>query len=208
MIASYYYIQYTTIELFASSVTQKTKIKGIMEILSAASEFSLLPIRQNEDEQLKRLAYHLPQALQDSSSFDDSATKVHVLLQMHFSKKSLQTDLANDLRVVLRDSLKLLQALVDVISSQGWLRPALAAMELSQMIVQGLWDKDSVLLQIPHFTTDTVTRLRNHSSPVESIFDILELEDDVREQLLQLTNDQMSDVAMFCNAYPNIDVSF
>jgi len=208
MIASYYYIQYTTIELFASSVTQKTKIKGIMEILSAASEFSLLPIRQNEDEQLKRLAYHLPQALHDSSSFDDSATKVHVLLQMHFSKKSLQTDLANDLRVVLRDSLKLLQALVDVISSQGWLRPALAAMELSQMIVQGLWDKDSVLLQIPHFTTDTVTRLRNHSSPVESIFDILELEDDVREQLLQLTNDQMSDVAMFCNAYPNIDVSF
>lgn len=31
--------------------------------------------------------------------------------------------------------------MVDVIASNRWLTPALAAMELSQMITQGLWDK-------------------------------------------------------------------
>jgi hypothetical protein len=57
-----------------------------------------------------------------------------------------------DQKTVLLDSLRMVQAIVDVISSNGWLKPALAAMELSQMITQGLWDKDSALLQIPYFS--------------------------------------------------------
>lgn len=208
MIASYYYIQYTTIELFASSVTQKTKIKGMMEIISAASEFSLLPIRHNEDEALRKLAIHLPQSLPESSKYDDASTKALILLQLHFSKSKVSTDLITDMHTVLRDSVKLLQALVDVISSQGWLRPALAAMELSQMVVQGLWYTDSPLLQIPHFNAATVERLTAANPPIETVFDVLEMDGDAREQLLQLTTEHMSDVAMFCNTYPNIDVSY
>jgi pre-mRNA-splicing helicase BRR2 len=37
MIASCYYISYTTIERFSSSLTPKTKMKGLLEILSSAS---------------------------------------------------------------------------------------------------------------------------------------------------------------------------
>jgi pre-mRNA-splicing helicase BRR2 len=44
--------------------------------------------------------------------------------------------------------------------------------------------------------------------PVESVFDILTLDDDVRNSLLQLSDDKMADVAVFCNNYPNIEVSF
>lgn len=58
--------------------------------------------------------------------------------------------------MVLLDSVRLLQAVVDVISSNGWLKPALEAMELSQMMVQGVWAKDSYLRQIPHFSPEVV----------------------------------------------------
>jgi pre-mRNA-splicing helicase BRR2 len=104
----------------------------------------------------------------------------------------------------------LVQAIVDVISSNGWLKPALAAMELSQMITQGLWNKDNVLKQIPHFTDAIIRRCMDYQGeePIESVFDILTLEDDVRNDLLQLPDDKMADVAVFCNSYPNIEVSY
>jgi len=43
---------------------------------------------------------------------------------------------------------------------------------------------------------------------VETVFDIMELEDDDRTKLLQLTDAQMADVARFCNRYPNIEMSY
>ena len=63
MIASYYYIAYTTIELFSSSLQPTTKLKGLLEILSSASEFELLPVRHREDDQLASLAIHCPHKL-------------------------------------------------------------------------------------------------------------------------------------------------
>jgi len=210
MIAAYYYVQYTTIELIASSIAAKTKTRGVMEILSAASEFSTLPIRHGEEKALRILARTLKHQLPASAQFHDSNTKALVLLQCHFSRKSISMDLRHDQHRILKDSTNLIQAIVDVISSNGWLKPALAAMELSQMIVQGLWSKDNVLMQIPHFTKDIIDRCEAYEGeePIESVFDILSLEDDVRNDLLRLPDEKMADVAIFCNSYPNVDVSF
>ena len=210
MIAAYYYVQYETIELIAASLTAKTKVRGILEILSHASEFGNLPIRQGEERAMKILARNLPQKLPDSAQFQDPRTKALVLLHCHFSRKSLSTDLRTDQKRVLCDSINLIPAIVDVISSNGWLKPALAAMELSQMVVQGLWNKDNVLMQIPHFTKEIVGRCEAYEGeePIESVFDILTLDDDVRNDLLRLPDEKMADVAVFCNNYPNIEVAF
>lgn len=43
---------------------------------------------------------------------------------------------------------------------------------------------------------------------METVFDIMELEDEDRSKLLQLTDAQMADVARFCNRYPNIEMSY
>jgi Sec63 Brl domain. len=43
---------------------------------------------------------------------------------------------------------------------------------------------------------------------VETVFDIMELEDDDRLRLLQLSESQLADVARFCNRYPNIELSY
>ena len=63
---------------------------------------------------------------------------------------------------------------MDVISSSGWLNPALAAMEMSQMVSQGLWERDGVLMQLPHFTKDLAAKCT--AAGIESIFDLQEME--------------------------------
>lgn len=209
MIAAYYFVQYRTIELIASSITAKTKTRGVMEILAAAWEFAETPIRFGEEKAMKRLARLLPHSLPKDAAFD-SNTKALVLLQSHFSRLELSAEMREDQKGIVRDSVNLIQSIVDVISSQGWLKPALAAMELSQMVVQGLWNKDHVLKQVPHFTDEIIERCKSYrgEDTVESVFDILTIDDDVRNQLLQLPDEKMADVAVFCNNYPSIEVSF
>lgn len=60
--------------------------------------------------------------------------------------------------ISLSQAIRLIQACVDVLSSNGWLSPALAAMELAQMVTQAMWSKDSYLKQLPHFTSEHIKR--------------------------------------------------
>ncbi|XP_053622297.1 U5 small nuclear ribonucleoprotein 200 kDa helicase [Plodia interpunctella] len=210
MIASYYYINYTTIELFSLSLTSKTKIRGLLEIISSAAEYSELTIRHREENIIKSLAGkvpHKPQAPSGGSvKYNDPHVKAHVLLQAHLSRMQLPAELQADTQKVLTKAIRLIQACVDVVSSSGWLSPAVAAMELAQMVTQAMWAKDSYLRQLPHFTPELVQRCAEKG--VETVFDVMELEDNARAKLLQLSSNEMADVARYCNRYPNVDLSY
>ena len=58
MIGSYYYISYTTIELFAASLTAKTKLKGLLEIVAGATEFEKFAVRPGESNILRHVLNH------------------------------------------------------------------------------------------------------------------------------------------------------
>ena len=75
MIAAYYYISYSTIELFSSSLTAKTKMKGLVEILCSATEFDALPMRPGDEEAVKKILMHTPLTL-DAPKYSDPHTKV------------------------------------------------------------------------------------------------------------------------------------
>lgn len=167
MVAAYYYVKYTTIEIFASSIRDKTKLKGVLEILSNASEYDDIAVRAHEDVTLRAIASHLPNALPTDAKFTDAHTKTNILLQAHFSRRPLSGELRSDQATVLSRAIPLLQAMVDVASSSGWLKPALAAMELSQMVVQGMWvGKDSELMQLPHVTPTIVEACAGYRAEV------------------------------------------
>ncbi|XP_050942555.1 DExH-box ATP-dependent RNA helicase DExH12-like [Cucumis melo] len=208
MIASYYYISYTTIERFSSSLTAKTKMKGLLEILASTSEYALLPIRPGEEELIRRLINHQRFSFENPKCTDPHV-EANALLQAHFSRQSVGGNLALDQREVVISASRLLQAMVDVISSNGWLSLALLAMEVSQMVTQSLWERDSMLLQLPHFTKELAKRCQeNPGKNIETIFDLVEMEDDERRELLQMSDSQLLDIARFCNRFPNIDMAY
>lgn len=138
--------------------------------------------------------------------YNDPHIKTNLLLQAHLSRIQLGPELQGDTEQILSKSIRLIQACVDVLSSNGWLSPAVAAMELAQMVTQAMWSKDSYLKQLPHFNQDIIKRCKEKN--IETVFDIMELEDDDRISLLQLSESQMADVARFCNRYPNIEMSY
>lgn len=208
LIASYYYISYTTIERFSSSLSPKTKMKGLLEILASASEYAQLPIRPGEEDLIRKLVHHQRFSFENPKCTDPHV-KANVLLQAHFSRYTVDGNLAADQREVLLSAHRLLQAMVDAISSNGWLNLALLAMEMCQMITQGMWERDSMLLQLPHFTKELAKRCHeNPGRSIETVFDLVEMEDEERRRLLQMNDVQMLDIARFCNRFPNIDMSY
>ncbi|KAF8382489.1 snrp-200, partial [Pristionchus pacificus] len=203
MIAAYYYISYTTIELFSMSLTAKTKQRALIEIISNASEFATMPIRHKEDTVLKQLADRLP-GQQKNQKFTDPHVKVNLLIHAHLTRIQLSAELNKDMEAVVLKSVRLVQACVDVLSSNGWLSPAIHSMELSQMLTQSMYSSEPYLKQLPHATPALLERAK--AKKVESIFELLELDEDVRSEILQMENAQITDVAKFCNNYPSIEV--
>ncbi len=92
--------------------------------------------------------------------------------------------MAADQRAVVAEAVRLLQAAVDVIASSGWLSPALAAMEMSQMVTQALWERDSPLLQLPGVTPELAAAAA--AKDVEGVFGLIDMEEDERRELLQV----------------------
>lgn len=134
LIASYYYISYTTVERFNLMLTKETKLKGLLEILSSASEYADFPSRRGEEELIEILARH--QRFYINKPRYGPRVKANVLLQAHFAWHTVVRNLATDQRELLFYAHRLLQATVDVISSNGWLSLALKAMELCDMVTR------------------------------------------------------------------------
>uniref|UniRef100_A0A8C0U0R2 SEC63 domain-containing protein n=1 Tax=Cyanistes caeruleus TaxID=156563 RepID=A0A8C0U0R2_CYACU len=153
MIAAYYYINYTTIELFSMSLNAKTKVRGLLEIISNAAEYENIPIRHHEDNLLRQLSQKVPHKL-TNPKFNDPHVKTNLLLQAHLSRMQLSAELQSDTEEILSKAIRLIQACVDVLSSNGWLSPALAAMELAQMVTQ-----------LPHFTSEHIKRCTDKVRP-------------------------------------------
>jgi pre-mRNA-splicing helicase BRR2 len=231
MIAAYYNISYVTMQTFLLSLSGRTKLKGILEIVTSATEFESIQIRRHEDSLLRRIYERVPVKMAQPS-YDSPHFKAFVLLQAHFSRMQLPIDLAKDQEVILTKVLGLLSATVDVLSSDGHIN-ALNAMEMSQMIVQAMWDRDSPLKQIPHFTpevikaandsgyvylpSDSYLNANSHDyHSVKDIFEFMEAMDpsenpnyEALVKRLGLSQSQLAQAANFTNSkYPNIELEF
>lgn len=212
MIAAYYNISYITMQTFLLSLTAKTKLKGILEIVTSATEFEAIQIRRHEEVILRRIYESVPVKMAEPV-FDSPHFKAFVLLQAHFSRMNLPIDLAKDQEIILTKVLSLLSATVDILSSDGHLN-AMNAMEMSQMVVQAMWDRDSPLKQIPNFTTEVIKTANKYD--IRDIFDFMEKMNPeenpdyaslVRE--LGLSQAQLAQAAEFTNnKYPDVSLEF
>jgi pre-mRNA-splicing helicase BRR2 len=231
MIAAYYNISYITMQTFLMSLSGRTKLKGILEIVTSATEFESIQIRRHEDSLLRRIYDRVPVKMAQPS-YDSPHFKAFVLLQAHFSRMQLPIDLAKDQEIILTKVLGLLSATVDVLSSEGHIN-AMNAMEMSQMVVQAMWDRDSPLKQIPHFTSEVIKAANdsgyvtspkypdydantNTCNRIRDIFEFMEAMDPSENpnhgaliKKLGLSQTQLAQAANFTNSkYPDITLEY
>ncbi|CAA0836045.1 U5 small nuclear ribonucleoprotein helicase [Striga hermonthica] len=173
-IASQYYLKYTTLSMFASNIEANTSLEVFLHVLSGASEYDELPVRHNEENYNADLSSKV-RYMVDKNLLDDPHVKTNLLFQAHFSRVELPiTDYVTDLKSVLDQSIRIIQAMIDLCANSGWLSSTLTCMHLLQMVMQGLWfDRDSSLWMLPCMTEDLVTTLSQRG--ITNVLQLLDL---------------------------------
>ncbi|KAG5420021.1 brr2 [Candida metapsilosis] len=200
LITSHYDLSFETLNTL-STLNGKSKLKDILLALTNAAEFESIPMRRS-DELLTAIARKMPLK---SASTMTPFYKSFLLIQAFISRVNLPFELKYDQEKVLKIFVRVLNASIDVLSGEGHLS-AMLAMDLWQMVSQQVWSFENHLKQVPKFSEEILKRCKEHN--VETVYDIMSVEDDERDEILQLEDDDLNEVAMFVNSYPNVKLSF
>ncbi|XP_063995820.1 activating signal cointegrator 1 complex subunit 3 isoform X2 [Diachasmimorpha longicaudata] len=155
-IASYYYLSHKTIKYFSEQLKDNLALVECLKILCNAHEYSELPVRHNEDilneELSKRCRYP-----GEAQTYDSPNTKAFLLFQCHVSRATLpSTDYGTDLKSILDQAIRILQAMIDIVAEGGWLSSTLRIIQLLQMMIQARWVDESALLTLPHVNKENL----------------------------------------------------
>lgn len=87
---------------------------------------------------------------------DKPSCKAFLLIQAHIGRIGLPvSDYITDTRSVLENSIRILQAMVDIAAEKAWWKSCYKVMQAAQCIVQGRWEDDCEMLQLPHVNSES-----------------------------------------------------
>ncbi len=96
IIASYYYINTTTIENFSKNIREDSKLKNLLEVITSATEFEDIPIRHGEESVLRNLNSEFLYYKLEKPNYNEPSIKANILLQCHFNRTELSSDFVYD----------------------------------------------------------------------------------------------------------------
>lgn len=196
--ASKFCISYKTMASFSASLTPATtNFKDLLNILSNASEYDVLPIRLGIEEE-KEICWLLnnQRFSYKNSIVRDPHVIANALIQAHLSRKFISQNLVLGQRYVLSFAVKLLQAIIAITSKKNWLKPTFLAISFNQFLIQATWEYESdVLLQVPHLTKELV--LKCGEKDIKYLEDFVEMEHSERREMLNMSGSKLLDIDRF-----------
>ncbi|XP_023692607.1 translocation protein SEC63 homolog isoform X1 [Paramormyrops kingsleyae] len=205
--------------------TPNMNMKRLTMVLTAAFEFdprsnkeaTIRPTDNIEVPQLIRELGNINVKKKEPPFCYPYSLKARVLLLSHLARMEVSEDIEEDRRFVVRKSPALLQEMVNVgcqltmmaNSRGGFHAPRLISIEncmkLSQMVVQGLQETKSPLLQLPHFEEEHLRYCISKKYKVRSIQDLVSLKDSDRRSMLRFLGEEKYDEVMgVLGSFPHI----
>ncbi|XP_069686296.1 activating signal cointegrator 1 complex subunit 3-like isoform X2 [Periplaneta americana] len=156
-------LSHYTIKLLNVKVCSDMTQEDMMLIVAQAPEFKELQLRIGDVELNSILEEHSRWKVDYKHSIP-SVMKVFLLLQSHFSRLRNQlanfVDYGSDVKKAVATAYRIMHAVFMICCSKGWLKSALQAHLLLQMLTVGSWyDGVAPFLTLPHVTAHNVKYL-------------------------------------------------
>lgn len=209
--------------------TPHMAIKRVLMILGASAEFHRrnnpeIQERRSDNTEVPQLMKRLPQLNEKNKERPLCfmySIKARTLLHAHLTRLDLpQSTLEEDRCAVIKKCPALIQEMVVCVSQLIMLAhagrlsrmPSLVTLEgcmkLSAMVVQGLWECKSPLLQLPHITDENLKYFSSKRYQIRTLEQLARLKDEDRRACLHHLNDnQYNDLVLALGGMPYVDMS-
>ncbi|KAJ3152645.1 activating signal cointegrator 1 complex subunit [Geranomyces variabilis] len=163
----------------------------LLRVLCDVAEYDELPVRHNEDKMNMDLEKLLPVAINSSSAnaepstfattnfyeYDNPHAKAFLLMQGHLTRQRSMpcADFFTDTVSVLDQSIRVMQAMVDITAEDGHLSTCLGIMNMMQCVKQALWPTSSTLLTLPRVDESMLSSFKHKGRTLESVADLIQL---------------------------------
>ncbi|KAF9915824.1 secretory subunit [Lobosporangium transversale] len=211
-------IRTKTMGTFFKKIKETSSPKEIVEILALADEFKEdIVSRPTDEAALEKLCLEVNKALESRNgekfeytkkTMNLPALKALTLLYAHTLNMAVEDkDLAQDQADIIVKTLHLIHGMIQISTARQWLSVSLSLMEMSQILVQGLYFHDSPLQQLPFINVDAVKALKGKSQ-IKTVSRFMDLDREDRVALLKgnITDDQVDQVATVAKQYPELKV--
>lgn len=211
--------------------TPNMALKRVIMILAASLEFdkrhnAQVPERPTDNEEvpsLIKLLPHLNEKCKEVPLCRNYSVKARAIIHAHLSRLPLHPNtLEKDRQFVIKKSPYLVNEMVSVVNQlimlayagriSGQKLPPIETIEncmkLAPMIIQGLWEFKSPLLQLPHLTEDNLKYFVNKKRYIKSLQQFAKLSTEESRSLLRdLTDQEYDNVMKVLGQMPLIDFS-
>ncbi|EGV63827.1 Sec63-domain-containing protein [Yamadazyma tenuis ATCC 10573] len=151
-ISSYYYLSHKTIRKIVYGINNAFEIRDCLKMLASAVEYDELATRHGEELMNMEMSQTMRYPAEDMECdfIWDPHVKAYLLLQAFMSRANLPiADYSQDTIAVLDQSLRILQAFIDVASEFGYLHTVCKFIQLMQSIKQRVWYDNHPVSSLP-----------------------------------------------------------
>lgn len=211
--------------------TPNMALKRVIMILAASLEFdkrhnTQVPERPTDNEEvpsLIKLLPHLNEKCKEVPLCRNYSVKARAMIHAHLSRLPLNPNtLEKDRQFIIKKCPYLVNEMVSVVNQlimlayagriSGQKLPPIETIEncmkLAPMVIQGLWEFKSPLLQLPHLTEDHLKYFVNKKRYIKSVQQFAKLSTDESRSLLRdLTDQEYENVVRVLGKMPLIDFS-
>ncbi|KAJ2851360.1 secretory subunit [Coemansia brasiliensis] len=209
-----------TMSTFFKNIREHISQRNLIELLTAASEFAEddLKYRPSEEAALKSLAEKIRRISQVyaydvfsvSKKFTSKdAWKANILLHAHFFRIKIDdAELADQQQQVVMTALTLVhRGLLQISTTHNWFACSTLLMNISQMLVQGVYCYDAPLIQLPGITWQNQPKIFNEKK-LYSIHQLMRLPASEQRQALSVLGDkQFEEAIQVAKMVPRLEIA-
>jgi len=210
-------VKYETYSFFLHALSENCTTKMLPEVLAGAAEHrrsSSSRIAKSSSSTSSMVLRDLSQKLKaqmHKPRFEHQIIVEHcILLHAHLTRTKINDPiLSKHTSSMLRNSMRLCEAMLDLSQSHRWLQTSLNIIDFMQHLTQATWLKDHELLQLPHFGPTEIGHATKGKHGAKGLLDYIKMPDDQKKGLGDLSDDQVKDVLTVCNTIiPQIEATF